>query len=97
MKMSSIVIVAALAANIVSANEDITTTSKNPAFVALLDQLDTDKNGLLDRSEVLTSKNTTLKETFNKIDSNNNAQISEEEFNQFSLQVKEQAVAKLSK
>ena len=96
MKMSSIVIAATLAANFVSASEEVTAT-KNPAFVKLLSQLDTDKNGLLDRSEILTSNNKTLKETFNKIDSDNNAQISEKEFNQFSLPVKTQAVATLSK
>jgi len=93
-KISSIVIIAALASNFVSANDDVQTVVPQVSFSSLLSALDTDKNGFLDRSEVLDSDNEALKKMFSNIDLNSDSKISEDEFNSYLVKVGNQVTAK---
>ncbi len=82
-KISIIVIIAALASNFVSANDEVQEMTPHISFSSLLNALDSNKNGFLDRSEVLNSENDALKSAFSDIDSNSDSKISEDEFNSY--------------
>ena len=63
--------------------------SKTPSkFAMLVEKFDLDKDGLLSKAEILSSKSEKLVELFAKMDLNTDAGISEAEFNQYIAQVK---------
>ena len=52
-------------------------------FPALLEELDSDKNGMLSQAEVSANQSELLKKEFNKMDVNQDKQIDETEFNSY--------------
>ncbi|MDO6447188.1 hypothetical protein Q4493_15560 [Colwellia sp. 1_MG-2023] len=63
--------------------------SKTPSkFAMLVEKFDLDKDGLLSKAEILSSKSEKLVKLFAKMDLNTDAGISEAEFNQYIAQVK---------
>jgi Ca2+-binding EF-hand superfamily protein len=59
------------------------------SFSQLINELDSDKNGLLSQAEVLASESKLLLTEFTKMDTDGDSQISEEEFNQYIAQTKD--------
>jgi len=99
LKVTAIVITAALASNFVNAEDKISTTieasqpevakiEQQLSFPALITELDGDANGMLSQDEVAVSHLTFLQEEFNTIDANQDSQIEEAEFNSFIAQLK---------
>lgn len=84
-KVTFVVVAAALASPLVSAKDAIPesiTTIESPAIQSIqFEQLDLDKNGLLNLSETETNK--LVHDAFTKIDSNGDATISKDEFAKF--------------
>jgi len=66
-------------------NNEVATasTSSTQSFSKLLAKFDADNNGVLSESELLASDNESLKMAFKHLDVNNDANISEEEFNAY--------------
>ena len=63
--------------------------NKTPSkFAMLVEKFDLDKDGLLSKAEIETSKSEKLLALFAKIDSNTDSGISEAEFNQYIAQIK---------
>jgi hypothetical protein len=97
-KVTSFVCVLATASFLVSAEnnkvvfEAPTAASQNVTEVAsfseLISRLDNNKDGMLNQSEVSVSNNSFLKNTFAKIDQDNNLAISETEFNNYTANIK---------
>ena len=92
MKVTGLVVVAAFASAMVNANEEpktaVSTVSQLVDEKELFIPLDTDKNGLLSKQEVLESSNTLLQKEFAKIDVNSDSDISQEEFKVYLSKVK---------
>lgn len=84
-KVTFAVVVTALASSLVSAKDVIPTNLpaiETPASATInFDQLDSDKNSLLTLVE--TEKNQLIHDSFTKIDSNDDATISKDEFAEF--------------
>jgi len=53
------------------------------SFQMLIEKFDTNKDGLLNQSEIVASKNETLNSVFKEMDKNNDLAINEVEFNHF--------------
>ena len=75
-----------------SVNKDVTQTTTTPltygakgkvSFSMLLSQFDSNKDGLLNQSEIAASKNKLLNSIFKEMDKNSDLAISEVEFNHF--------------
>ena len=92
MKVTGLVLVVAFASTLVNANEKPKTTVSTVSQLVdekeLFTPLDTDKNGLLSKKEVLESSNTLLQKEFDKIDVNSDSDISQEEFKVYLSKVK---------
>jgi len=99
-KISLVVIAATFTTLLVSANDDIASTvqvkdvvaakhvNKQVKFSQLTAKFDTDKNGLLSQSELKASNNQALHIAFNKLDTNTDDNISEQEFVAFTNKIK---------
>jgi len=90
-KISMAVIAATFTTLLVSANDDIASVSASKdikaskviKFSDLAAQFDKDNNGLLSLRELKASNNEALHIAFNKLDTNADANISEQEFTAF--------------
>ena len=100
------VITVAFASNFVNAEDKVSKTiektqsdaaevvevAKQLTFPALIEALDSDKDGMLSQAEVSVDKNQLLQEEFTKIDVNQDKQIDEVEFNNYLAAVQNKAV-----
>ncbi len=99
-KVTFMVVVAALASSFVSADEDVNKTLEQAQeilapqieFSELIEKLDSDKNGMLSEEEVSVTQSKLLQEEFKKMDNNKDKQIDEAEYNSYLAEVKDQAV-----
>ena len=80
--VTALVITAALASSFVSADDKMGQALSFPALIA---ELDSDANGMLSQDEVAVSSNTFLQAEFSNIDTNQDQQIDNAEFNAFLL------------
>ena len=104
--VTAIVIIIAFASSFVSAEDkvnkgiektqsdvaEVVEVAKQLNFPALIETLDTDKNGILSQAEVSADQNQLLQEEFTKIDVNQDKQIDEAEFNNYVAVIKDKAV-----
>ncbi|WP_286265944.1 hypothetical protein [Thalassotalea atypica] len=95
-EISAIVMAATLATFVVNADQEVRLSNvsiKTPAhatnnLTALFSTIDTDKDGLLSKSEISASKNDLLMRNFKAIDKNTDNSISNEELSAFSAKIK---------
>jgi hypothetical protein len=66
----------------------ISEAKSSSKFAMLVEKFDLDKDGLLSKAEIQSSKSEKLLTLFSKIDLNTDSGISEAEFNQYIAQVK---------
>jgi len=103
-KVTAMVVTVAFASSFVNAEDkiskvvekvesDVVEVSKQLNFPALIEELDSDKNGMLSQSEVSANQSKLLQEEFNKMDVNQDKQIDEAEFNSYLAEVKDKATA----
>ena len=78
--VTALVITAAFTSSFVSAENEIGLALSFPALIA---ELDSDANGMLGQDEVAASSHTVLQEAFSNIDTNQDQQIDNAEFNAF--------------
>ena len=101
-KITAMVVTVAFASSFVNAEDkiskvvekvesDVVEVSKQLNFPALIEELDSDKNGMLSQSEVSANQSKLLQEEFNKMDVNQDKQIDEAEFNSYLAEVKDKA------
>lgn len=101
-KVTGFVVTVALASSFVNAEDKINTiveeaqsdvvkVEKQLSFPTLIEELDTDKNGMLSQTEVSATHSKVLKAEFNKMDTNQDKQIDEAEFNRYLAEVKDKA------
>jgi len=86
-KISMVVITATFTTLLVSAYDDISSTkqlkenmNKQIKFSQLADKFDIDKDGLLSKNELKATNNDALYIAFNRLDTNKDTNISEQEF-----------------
>lgn len=95
------VIAAAFVSNFVNADDKITQTiekteievAEHLEFSTLIEKLDSDKNGMLSEAEAHSDKSQLLHAEFKKMDSNQDKQIDEAEYNSYLTAVKDDASA----
>ena len=89
-KVTLLVAIAALTSPFANANDISQAKSvvKQVSSTQLMAQFDQDKNGQLSEAEINASGNKKLHKAFKKIDSNNDAAISEKELSAFLAKVK---------
>jgi len=98
-KVTAIVVSVAFASNFVNAEEkvidviektptDVTEVANQLSFPALIEALDSDKNGMLSQAEASADQSKLLQDEFSKMDVNQDKQIDEAEFNDYLAQVK---------
>jgi len=95
------VIAVAFASSFVNADDKITQTIEKTQieviehleFSTLIEKLDSDKNGMLSEAEAHSDKSQLLHSQFKKMDSNQDKQIDEAEYNRYLTAVKDDASA----
>ena len=101
-KVTAMVVTVAFASSFVNAEDkiskvvektqsDVVEVAKQLNFPALIEELDSDKNGMLSQTEVSANQSKLLQEEFNKMDVNQDKQIDEAEFNSYLGEVKDKA------
>ncbi len=97
-KVTAMVVTVAFASNFVNAEDkieksqaDVVDVAQQLSFSALIEKLDSDKNGMLSQAEVSANQTQLLHEIFNKVDINQDKQIDEAEFNTYLAAVKARA------
>jgi Ca2+-binding EF-hand superfamily protein len=96
---SIMVVIVALASNFVNAEDKIKKTTQlsqkdtieQAEFSALINMLDTDKDGVLSEAEVLENTNENLGIVFTEVDSNQDKKINEAEYNSYLAAIKNKA------
>ena len=97
--ITALVIASALTTNVYAEGEVKTETQpqaevvkieKQPGFSALIEKLDSNKNGTLSLEEISVAQNKVLQAEFNNIDANQDLQIDEAEYNRFVADVSDQ-------
>ena len=99
LKVTFMVVVAALASSLVNADDAVekVVEQKQPILVPqiqfseLIEKLDSDKNGMLSEEEVSVTKSKLLQDEFKKMDSNQDNQIDEAEYNSYLAEVKDKS------
>jgi len=102
-KVTAMVVSVAFASSFVNAEEkvnkaiekaqsDVAELAQQLKFSALIEKLDSDKNGMLSQSEVSVHKSQLLDEAFTKMDVNQDKQIDEAEYNNYLAQVKNKII-----
>jgi len=99
LKVTFMVVVAALASNLVNADDDVQKTIEHAKpiivpqiqFSELIEELDSDKNGMLSEEEVSVTQSKVLQEEFKKMDTNEDSQIDEAEYNSYLAEVKDKS------
>ena len=101
-KVSAMVFSVALASSFVNADDKVSKTMENAqanaaevekqqTFPALLESLDTNNDAMLSEAEVSVEHSQFLQEEFAKIDTNQDKNIDEEEFNAYFVAVNDKA------
>jgi len=101
-KVTAMVVTVAFASSFVNAEDkiskeiekaqsDVVEVAKQLNFPALIEKLDSDKNGMLSHTEVSANKSQLFHEEFNKMDINQDKQIDEAEFNSYLVKAKDKA------
>jgi len=109
LKITAMVVTAALASNFVNADDKLDTAItkaqsdiekatesaeeavKQLDFSVLIEKLDADENGMLSEAEVSANQSQLLHQEFNKMDTNQDKQIDEAEYNSYLAQVNDKA------
>jgi hypothetical protein len=72
---------------------DLAELAKELKFSTLLENLDSDKNGMLNQAEVSSNQSQLLHKEFTKMDVNQDNEIDEAEYNTYLSDIKEKAAA----